>query len=146
MRVESYNPETMVLLESDATSVDFGTVARGHHNSQTVAVRPRAGEGETLSRLALFLEDNASLNNTQFGKFKYATPIAGIEPGDPRLSDFFTPAPGVSDFENYGVLSDYGLPMDADTPEYVWMDAEAGASETNLGDKTVNFRFVFEYV
>jgi len=146
MRVESYNPETMVMLESDTTSVDFGTVARGHHNSQTVSVRPVASGGETLSRLALFLEDNASLNNTQFGKFMSTTAIAGIEPGDDRLSDFFTPAPGVSDFENYGELSDYGLLMDPDSPEYAWMDAEAALSEVNLGDATVNFRFVFEYV
>jgi len=146
MRIESYNPETMVMLESDAASVDFGTVARGHHNSTAVSVRPVAGAGETLSRLALFLEDNADLNNTQFGKFKWPTPIAGIEPGDPRLSDYFIPAPGVSDFEDYGELSDYGVPMDPDTPEYVWMDAEAATSEMNLGDKTVNFRFVFEYV
>lgn len=145
MRIESYNPQTMVMLESDTSSVDFGTVARGHHNSTAVSVRPVAGGGETLSRLALFLEDNASLNNTQFGKFKNATKILGIEPGDDYLSDYFIPTPGVSDFENYGELSDYGLPMDPDSPEYVWMDAEASTLESNLGDKTVNFRFVFEY-
>jgi hypothetical protein len=146
MRVESYNPATMVLITSDTTSVDFGTVARGRHNSQAVVVKPVAEGGETLSRLALFLENNADLGHCQFGKYKSSVATQGIVPGDDELSDYFTQSRGVSDFENYGVLSDHGLPMDPDTPEYVWLDVEVGTGEVNLGDSTVNFRFVFEYV
>jgi hypothetical protein len=135
----------MALISSDATTVDFGTVARGQHNSKTVAIRPVA-VAEMFSQIALFLENNGGLDHTVFGKFKSATPIAGIEPGDPRLSDYFVQAPGVSDFSAWTELSDYGLELDAGTPEYVWIDAEAGTSETNLGDTTINLRFVFEYV
>jgi hypothetical protein len=145
MRIETYNPETMVLLESDAALVDFGTVARGHYNSQAVVVKPVA-VGEVLSKLALFLEDNADLNHTKFGKFKSATSVLGIEPGDDELSDFFVRAAGVSDFTNYSEISDYGLPLDHNSPEYVWMDAEVGTAETNLGEAIINLRFVFEYV
>jgi len=146
MRIEKYDYETMDLIASDATQVDFGTVARGHHNSQTVAIRPVAGMGETYMQLALFLEDNGGLGHTQFGKYKNAATIPGIEPGDPRLAPFFIQAIGVSDFTNYGILSDYGLPLDATSPEYIWMDAEASMYETNLGPATTNWRFVFEYV
>jgi hypothetical protein len=146
MRIETYNPVTMDLLESDADQVDFGTVSRGHHNSNTVAIRPVSTDGEVYTQLALFLEDNAGLDHTQFGKFKSSMAIPDIQPGDPRLSDFFIQASGVSDFANYGEISDYGLPLDAGSPEYIWMDAEAGTSELNLGDATINLRFVFEYV
>lgn len=144
MRVETYDPVTMTLLESDASTVDFGAVARGHFNSQAVVIRP-AAVSETFTQLALFLESNGGLDHTKFGKFKSSSPILGIEPDDDELSDFFTQASGVSDFENYGEISDYGLGLDPVTPEYIWMDAEAGTSETNLGATTINLRFVFEY-
>lgn len=145
MRVETYDPDTMTLLDSNATIVDFGTVARGHFNEHAVVIRP-AAVSETFSQLALFLENNGGLDHTKFGKFKSATPILGIEPGDSFLSDFFTQARGVSDFANYAVISDYGIGFDPVTPEYAWMDAEAGTSELNLGNVTINLRFVFEYV
>lgn len=144
MRIETYNPETMVLISSDDTSVDFGTVSRGHHNSQTVVIRPQA-VSETISQLALFLENNDGLNHTVFGRYKSVTPTTGIEPGDSRLSDYLVQVPGVSDFSRWSELSDYGLGLNATAPEYVWLDAEAGSSETNLGDATINLRFVFEY-
>jgi len=145
MRVERYNPSTMVRLSSDETSVDFGTVTRGQHNSQTVVLKPVA-EAETFTKLALFLESNGGLNHTNFGNFKSADSIPGIEPGDARLSDFFVQASGVSDFAAYAEISDWGVDFDPDTPEYVWLDAEAGTSERNLGGTTINLRFLFEYV
>jgi len=145
MRVETYNPETMALIESDATQVDFGTVSRGHYNAQCVVVRAVAVT-ETLSKLALFLEDNAGLDHTKFGKYRNASPLTGLEPGDDELSDFFVETPGVSDFASYSEISDWGLPLDHAAPEYVWMDAEVGTAETNLGDAAINLRFVFEYV
>lgn len=145
MRIETYDPESMEIIESDATQVDFGTVARGHYNSQAVVVRPVA-VSETFSRLAMFLEDNDGLNHTRFDKFKSAVPILGVEPGDPLFSDYFTQAFGVSDFTNFENISDYGIVFDHTSPEYVWMDAMVGTSENNLGDAVVNFRFIFEYV
>jgi len=140
MRVETYNPDTMAVISSDVTSVDFGTVARGNHVSQVVALRP-VTVPETFTQLALYLEDNAGLDHTAFTSFKSATPVLGILPGDSELSDPLYPAHGASDF----VPSDLGINFDPVAPEYVWLDAEVGTAETNLGDATINLRFVFEY-
>ena len=144
MRVESYDPTDMSLLLSDTPSVDFGNVIRGNHNDEAIAIRP-AATVETFVQLALFLEDNAGLDHTQFGKFMWPTPIQGITPGSDYMSDYFVEVEGISDFSQIAQYSDYGLVFNAASPEYAWMDAEVGRTETALGAAAVNFRFIFEY-
>ena len=145
MQVNQYNPVTMTLLSSDITGVDFGNVVKGNHSTSAITIKPVAEMGETITQLALFLEDNASMDNTQFGKFKNAAPTPGIGAGSDYLSDYFTEVEGISDVSQIGTYSDYGLVFTASNPEYAWIDAEVGLSETTLGAQAVNFRFVFEY-
>lgn len=145
MKIEAYNPADMQKIADDITGVDFGAVVLGNHNSEAVVIRPVA-DGGTFNQLALFLEDDNGLSHCQFGMYKSATPVAGILPGDPRLSDYFIETMGISDASQIAEYSDQGLVLDAGTPEYVWLDVEAGTGETNLGASTVNLRFVFEYV
>ncbi|MBD3261252.1 MAG: hypothetical protein GF334_06140 [Candidatus Altiarchaeales archaeon] len=145
MKVETYNPSNMQLISGDVSGVDFGTVVRGNHNGTAVVILPKAEGGETLSALALFLENNGGLNHSQFGKYKSSTATQGITPGSNYLSDYFVEARGVSDLTNLSALSDRGLVLTASSPEYIWMDVEVGNSESSLGEESVNFRFIFEY-
>jgi hypothetical protein len=145
MRIETYNPTDMSVLESDATGVDFGVAIKGQH-SNVVAVRPINSSPDTnFLEIALFLENNAGLNHTQFGKFKSSTAIPGITAGSDYLSDYFVQVTGISDTSMISTFSGFGLLYNAANPEYTWIDAEAGLSETTIGDSNVNFRFVFEY-
>jgi hypothetical protein len=143
IKVESYIPATMALLSADVTGVDFGDVIKGQHGPNVVAIRP-VKDGITFDALALFLENANGVDHTQFGKFKSASAIPGITPGSDYLSDYFVQITGISDTSMLSAYSDYGIMYNAASPEYSWMDAEAGVSES-VGDSAVNFRFVFEY-
>jgi len=144
MRIETYNPTDMSVLESDATGIDFGVAIKGQH-SNVVAVRPIKTDETNFVALALFLENNAGLDHTQFGKFKSSSAIQDVTAGSDYLSDYFVQVTGISDTSMISTFSGFGLLYDAVNPEYTWVDAEAGLSETTLGDSNVNFRFVFEY-
>ena len=145
MKIESYNPTDMTMLSADVTGVDFGVTIKGQHSTNVIVVRPVA-TSETLTELALFLEDNDGLDHTQFGKYKSSVATPGITPGSNYLSDYFIPVPGVSDTSMLTTLSDFGLVYTPSSPEYTWVDAEAGVSETEIGSSSVNLRFVFEYI
>jgi len=145
MKISSYNPTTMDLLLSDTTTVDFGNSVRGTHAPNVVVIKPVA-ETETITTLAMFLEDNADLNHTSFERFSSSTAITGIEPGDPRFSNFFILAAGISDVSQIPEYSDYGLMLTPSDPEYVWMDALVGSNESTYGASAINYRFLFEYV
>lgn len=132
------------MISADVTGVDLGDVLRGSHNETAVVVKPVADVGENITLLAMFLEDNNGLTHTQFGKFKSATAIQGITPGSDYLSDYFVETPGIEDVTGIYAFSDNGLVLDASTPEYVWLDAEAGTTESS-GATNINYRFVFEY-
>jgi hypothetical protein len=144
LKIANFNPAGMTPLLDDVTGIDFGDTIRGQHSTNVVAIRP-AAHGITLTALALFLENTSGVDHSEFGRFKSSTPITGIEPGSDYLSDYFIPITGISDASQIGEYSDYGIVFNATTPEYAWLDAEAGTSETMMGDSTVNFRFVFEY-
>lgn len=142
MKISRYNPSTMALISDDITGIDFGTLVIGNFCEDTVVIKPVA-ETEDFTFLGLYLEDRASLDHTRFGLYKSQTASTGIEPGDSRLSTYLYEAPGVSDYTQY---SDYRVTYDIDNPEYTWLDAKAGTNETNFGEASLNFRFVFEYV
>ncbi len=145
MRIESYDPSDMSLNSSSVTGVAFGNVVKGNHNTTAVAIRP-AIDGDTFTQLALFLENDAGMDHTQIGKFLTSVATQGITPGSDYLSDHFTEVTGISDISQIAQYSDNGLVFNAATPEYAWMDADVGLTETTLGVSSVNFRFVFEYV
>lgn len=146
MRIESYNPADMQVVHSDVTGVDFGTAVKGNHASEVVAIRPVLEMGDVLTALALFLENDAGLDHTQFGKYKSHIATQGIEPGSAYLSDYFTEQNGLSDIMSAWAVSDQGLVLDPSNPEYIWMDAGVGSTEDQFGASTTNFRFIFEYV
>lgn len=137
-RIESYDPIDGSLLSSDISSLDFGGIVRGRHCSQVAVIKP-ISEG-TVTELELFLENNGGFSNAQFGYLAQADLVTGITPGDARLSDHFTENSGVSDF----TTSDYGVMLDPNTPEYIWLDVQIGLGSA-IGAGSVNYRFVFEY-
>lgn len=146
MLIASYDPVTMDTLSSDVTGVDYGAVIKGYHTANVAVIKPTLGGGESnFLKLALFLENNNGLNHTVFGKFKSLRPITGITPGSNYLSDYFIQVTGISDPSQIDVNSGIGLVFNATTPEYAWLDAQVGRSETATGSTNVNFRFVFEY-
>lgn len=141
MRIARYNPTTMAEISGDITSIDFGNVILGRFCTSTMVIKPVA-ETEELTLLGLYLEDRAGLDHTRFGLYKSQTAYTGIGPGDARLNTYLTECPGVSDYSQFsGSRVSYNI-VD---PEYTWLDAKAGLTETVFGDSTVNFRFVFEY-
>jgi hypothetical protein len=144
MKIASYNPTTMALLLSDTTAVNFGRVIRGNHAAELIVLKA-VPETETLDMLALFLENNAGMNHTRFSNFKSSTAITGIQPGDPRLAAFFVPVTGISDIAGVQEFSDWGLMLNASAPEYTWLDARVGSTESPLNTSGINYRFVFEY-
>ena len=146
MKLNSYNPVDGSLLTSDTTSVDFGSVIQGYHNTTAVVVQPYDDtESLTISNLAMFLEDRGSFASCAFGKFSSGSLITGIEPGDNYLSDNFTAINGVSDFTNYSGTSDLGLVLNTECTDYVWLDVEIGTSQSAISGGTINYRVVFEY-
>jgi len=141
MKVSRYNPADMSLISESVTGIDFGNVVLGNFCANTVVLKPVA-DFEDLLLLGLYLEDRAQLDHTRFGLYKSQTPSTGIVPGDSRLNTFLMEAPGVSDYSMY---SDYRIAYNTTNPEYTWLDAKTGTTETNFGNKSINLRFVFEY-
>lgn len=144
MILNTYNPIDMSLVGSDISRVDFGGVVKGQHNSSPVVLKPILEPGASMSRLALYLENSGGLGHSQFGKYKNQEAITGLMPGSDQLSDHFTVQEGISDFINFESTSDYGIVLNPEVPEYLWLDVQAGNSE-NRGVAQVNFRFIFEY-
>lgn len=139
-RIDRYDPTTMGLAETGMTQVDFGGVIRGNHCSACIVAKPVVAG--TVTQLAMFLENAGAVSNTAFGYLKSQEQFCGIAAGGPQMSDHFTETNGVSDFS---FLSN-GISMDPNSPEYVWLDVQVGASATPIGeDATINYRFVFEY-
>lgn len=141
MKIGSYNPVNMTLIDDDITGVNFGSAVKGQYAPNVVVLRPTLEMADTFDQLELFLEDNAGLDHTRFGNLKSAHALYNLHPSDARISDFFIGHPGVSDF----IYSDDGVILDPVTPEYIWMNALVGTAETVYGTSNVNFRFVFEY-
>jgi hypothetical protein len=132
----------MSLIQDDATGVSFGSVVRGGY-SPVLAIKTEATT-ETLTQVALFLEDDGGLSGADFRAFKSATAIPGIEAGDAALSDELVEQNGVSDFSNISLISGDGLVLDPEGPEYVWLDVKPGVSDT-VGSSNLNYRLIFEY-
>lgn len=141
MKIARYNPTTMALMSDDITGINFGNVILGRFCPNAMVIKPVA-EAEELTLLGLYLEDRAGLDHTRFGLYKSQTAFTGIGPGDARLNTFLVESPGVSDYNQF---SDNRVSYNVEDPEYTWLDAKAGLTETVFGDSTINFRFVFEY-
>jgi len=142
MKISTYNPVDMSLISDEATGVDFSSVVRGGYSSPVV-IKP-AATTETLTQLAFFLENDASLSGSVFRSLKNSAAISGIDTGSTALSDDLTEQNGVSDFTNYAVISGDGQALTASSPEYLWLDVKLGASDT-IGTANINYRFIFEY-
>lgn len=138
-RIDRYDPTTMGLAESGISQVDFGGVIRGSHCSSTVVIKPVIAG--TVTQLALFLENDGGLTNSAFGYLASKQSFSGITPGSAQMSDHFTETNSVSDF----TFLTNGVSLDPTSPEYVWLDMQAGLG-SSLGENTsINYRFVFEY-
>ena len=137
MKIQSYNPSDMSLLEDSITGIDFGTVYQGSHCEAAVVLRPVLTTESTLSEMKLFLQSKVPYTKSSFGRYKDASGILGITPGSVYLSDNFVQvtSPALSDTQ--------GLLLEAN--DYVWLDVQTGATET--GTYTgVNYRLMFDYV
>jgi len=143
MKISTYNPVDMSLISEDVTGISFSNAVRGGYSSPVV-IKPGASDGETLSQIALFLEDEAGLAGSTFRSLKSSAAISGIGSGSSYLSDSFAEQNGISDFTNFSTISGDGQVFSASDPEYVWLDVRVGAADT-IGSANVNYRFIFEY-
>ena len=137
MKIQSYNPSDMSLLEDSITGIDFGTVYQGNHCEVAIVLRPVLTTESSLNEMKLFLQSKVPYTKSSFGKYKDASGIQGIVPGSIYLSDNFVQnvSPTLSDSQ--------GLVLEAN--DYVWLDVQTGDTET--GTYTgVNYRLMFDYV
>jgi len=137
MKVQTYNPNTLLLDQDSVTGVDFGTVFQGNHCEEVVIVRPQTTTEANFLQLKMFLQDQGGFTQTEFGHYQNEVLTGGITPGSPYLSDNFALT------TNPQITGD-GVDFNASNPEYLWLDAETGDREKGSSD-TVNYRFVFEY-
>jgi len=142
--IQQYNPITMALTQDYVTGIDFGNVIQGNHCSRSVVIKPGPHKGYEFNNLAMILEDDAGLSNSDFGHFISKMPFTNIGPGSTYLSDNFSGLPGVSDYAGFLLTSDAGIILDPEDPEYIWLDINVGSGET-LGQSDINYRFLFEY-
>lgn len=138
-RIDRYNPTNMALAETSMSQVDFGGVVRSKHCAETVVIKPVVAG--TVTQLAMFLENIGELSNAAFGFLKSQEQFCGITPGSSQMSDHFTEINDVSDFS----YLDRGVSLNPNSPEYVWLDTQVGASTTLGEEANINYRFVFEY-
>ena len=141
MKISTYNSVDMSVISTEATGVDFGDGVLGGFCQNAVVFKP-VPETEVLTSLSLYLESNANLDHTRFGLYKSQSSVTGIEPGNALLNTYLVESPGVSDLT---MFSDNGISYDTTDPEFTWIDAKIGLTETTFGATNVNFRFVFEY-
>ena len=141
MKIYTYDATDMSVISTDATGVAFGDGVLGGF-CQNAVVFKAVPETEVLTALSLYLEDRADLDHTRFGLYKSQTATTGIAPGNALLNTYLVESPGVSDMS---MFSDNQVSYDITDPEYTWVDAKIGLTETNFGDTAINFRFIFEY-
>lgn len=142
MKIHRYNPANMSLISEDTSTINIGNIAIGNYNNEIVAIQLDP-EGSDLEELAFFLENKNNLNHTSIKLFKSSIPVSGILPNDSRLDTILQEAHGVSDIIQF---SDKAIILNENNPEYIYLSTFVGIGETNLGNNTINFRFVFEYV
>jgi hypothetical protein len=142
MKLNRYNPLNMNLISEDINNINIGDITIGNYNNEAITLKLDP-EAETIEELAFFLENKNNLNHTKIGLYKSQLPISGILPTDNRINTFLIEAPGVSDIMQY---SDRAVFLNAENPEYLWLNVFVGPGETKIGENTINFRFVFNYV
>lgn len=144
MKIRAYSPQTGNLVAEDITGINFGLVRQGQHGSLPVCVRP-VKETEDISGLELYLQNNGGFSSSEYGCLHSPSFLTGVRSYVAGLtgnviSDHFTVVtnpPSMTGGINIGLNA-------SGEGEYVWLDVQAGASETG-STSTVNYRFVFEY-
>ena len=145
MKIRAYSPQTGNLLVDDASGINYGNVRQGLHGALPVLIRPYA-DTETLSSLALYLQNNGGFSQSNYGYFVNSDFVPDVhswtsdDPAYPAISDHFTEVsdpPQPSGGVNIGIDgAGYG--------DYVWLDVQAGQTETG-STSSINYRFIFEY-
>jgi hypothetical protein len=145
MKIRAYSPQTGNLLAEDITGINFGNVRQGMHGVMPVLIRPYA-DVESLSGLALFLQNAGGFSQTKYGYYTNSQFVAGVhsytatDSSEPAISDHLTETSDPSQFSD-------GVPLGVNAKgygDYVWLDVEAGAAETG-STSSINYRFLFEY-
>jgi len=144
MKIRAYSPQTGNLVAEDITGINFGLIRQNQHGSLPVCIRP-VKDTEDITGLELYLQNNGGFSSSEYGYFHSSDFISGIRSYTSGLtgnviSDHFTVVtspPSVTGGVSIGLNA-------SGEGEYVWLDVQAGASETG-STSTVNYRFVFEY-
>jgi hypothetical protein len=138
MKVVRYNPNTLAIAQASITGIDFGLVNQGGHSVSAVLLKPAKTSESAFTSMKMFLQSKGGFNDASFGYYKNASGITGIVGGDSRLSDNFTVN------ENPSITGAGALTITAATPEFIWLDVQAG-SFSNGFTKSVNYQFVYEF-
>jgi len=137
MKIQVYNPNSLLLEQDDATGIDFGTTFQGSHCEEAIIIKPVATNESSFVQMKMALQNQGGLTKSSFGYYLNENLATGILPGSNLLSDHF-------DLNESPSITGEGVELDASNPEYVWMDVQAGDKETG-SSSSVNFQFSFEY-
>lgn len=143
MKIGAYSPRTGNMLADDITGVNFGNVRQGEHCVLPVCIRPVL-EGESITGLELYLQNNGGFNYSEYGYYVNASFISDVV-------SYISGATGTVISDHFSVVSDPpqatgGVTVDlaGDYGDYIWLDVQAGSLETG-GTSSINYRFIFEY-
>ncbi|MBD3261253.1 MAG: hypothetical protein GF334_06145 [Candidatus Altiarchaeales archaeon] len=137
MKIGAYSPVNGNKLADDITGVNFGNVQQGKHSTLPVCIRPVL-EGESITGLELYLQNNGGFNYSEYGYYVNSSFISDLATGG-LLSDHFSVVsdpPQATGGVTVNLAGDYG--------DYIWLDVQAGSLETG-GTSSINYRFIFEY-
>lgn len=136
MKVRQYTISNGVALVDSITGIDFGSMNPGAHCANAVAIKPIKTSETNFLTMKLFLQNKGGFNNSSFGYLKYSSFINNISAGSSFLSDHFT-LNAIPSLTGAGAVT-----LTAATPEFVWLDVQAGASENGF---THAARYQFQY-
>lgn len=122
------------------TSFDFGNLIQDQHCLKPLVFRILPDQEVSFSNIKLYLENNGSWKDTDFGYYINPSFQSSIEAGSSSFQNHLTEVPDASSTSPGGMA----IPWDPATmaSQYVWLDTQITV-QTGLND--TNFRLFYDY-
>lgn len=136
MKITQYNPVNGAELADQVTGINFGAMQPGSHSTNAIVIKPVVTTESSFTELKLFLQSKGGFTSTQFGYFLNSTFVSGLVGGSAQISGHFTVN------SNPSLTGAGAVNFTAGTPEYAWLDVQAGLNENGF---TTQARYIFVF-